>query len=901
MEDKQIRILLVEDNPGDVRLIREMLKESGANRLKITEIERLDQGLKLLSEETFEIVLLDLNLPDSQGLDTFVKVHAQAPDVPVVVLSGLADEALAIESVQKGAQDYLVKGQVEANPLMRSIRYAIERKQAEKAVRESEKRFRDITENAEEWIWEVDANGKYTYTSPVVEKILGYKPEEVLEKHFYDFFHPEDWEEVKKTAFETLAKKLPFAQLLNRNVHKNGREVWLSTSGVPILNEKGDLLGYRGADTDITERKKAEIALRESEQRDRTLVESITDGVIMIDEDFKVLVANPAALSIINPAGSDAYPNIKVLQEILDLDFRQLKGRLGNGEEDFGTKETVIRDHTYKALVSLIKGKEKGFAGWVVSLRDITEERKLDNLKSEFISVVSHELRTPLTCIKSAVDLLLTQKPGEINETQSNFLSIASRNVDRLARTINDFLDISKMEAGKMNLRLEKVNLEQIIEAAISTFTLNAEKKSIRLRKAVSSDLPQMLGDPDKLTQVVTNLLSNAIKYTPGGGEICIEATLINKSKSPIPVILSLPHEDFIKVNVADTGPGIPPDELERVFDKFHQVEKSLTRTEPGTGLGLPICKKLVEAHEGRIWVESMPNQGSRFMFVLPLLEKMEIFDHRLANLLTRAKSASAFLSLVTIKIKDIQAIKVGLGSKMARAMFESVVKLAKKTALKSTDYIHPDEESGRIYIILGDTPKEGAFAVCKRLKENFMNSDFSVNSKSTKLEFSLGMATYPDDAHDAKELRQIAEYTDYISGFTVRQKTILVIDDDENFAHTVARKLIRRGYKVLEAFNGADGIEKAKNTEPDLIILDMLMPKMDGYEVTSKLQQEENTKNIPILVLSGTRQVNVERILALGANEFLTKPFSDSVFLAVVERLIKRKEVNHAYNTCSR
>jgi len=134
-----------------------------------------------------------------------------------------------------------------------------------------------------------------------------------------------------------------------------------------------------------------------------------------------------------------------------------------------------------------------------------------------------------------------------------------------------------------------------------------------------------------------------------------------------------------------------------------------------------------------------------------------------------------------------------------------------------------------------------------------------------------------------------------------VRQKTILVIDDDENFAHAIARKLIRRGYKVLEAFNGIEGIEKAKDVEPDLIILDILMPRMDGYEATSKLKQDDETKDIPILALSGSTHLNVNRILALGANEFLTKPFSDNIFLSAVERLVRRKEVNHAYNTCGR
>jgi len=158
-----------------------------------------------------------------------------------------------------------------------------ESERAKQALRESEERFRNIAENALEWIWEVNADGKYTYVSPVVEKILGYKPEEVLNKHFYDLFHPEDREELKKGALQVLAQKQSFREFINRNVHKNGQTVWLSTSGVPILDEKGNLLGYRGADIDITERENTERAIRESEERYRMLFQSANDAILVMD------------------------------------------------------------------------------------------------------------------------------------------------------------------------------------------------------------------------------------------------------------------------------------------------------------------------------------------------------------------------------------------------------------------------------------------------------------------------------------------------------------------------------------------------------------------------------------------------------------------------------------------
>ena len=182
------------------------------------------------------------------------------------------------------------------------------RKQAEAALRESEQRFRDITENAAEWIWEVDPQGKYTYSSPVVEQLLGYKPEEILGKYFYDSFLPEEREELMNTALAAFAAEQPFRDFLNPNLHKDGRTVWLSTSGIPILDEQGDLLGYRGADIDITARKQAEAELRQSEQRFRLMAETIQDVFWIATPDLsKMVYVSPAYEQVWGRTCQDLY------------------------------------------------------------------------------------------------------------------------------------------------------------------------------------------------------------------------------------------------------------------------------------------------------------------------------------------------------------------------------------------------------------------------------------------------------------------------------------------------------------------------------------------------------------------------------------------------------------------
>jgi len=216
-----------------------------------------------------------------------------------------------------------------------------ERKEVEETLQKSEKRFRDIAENALEWIWEIDTDGKYTYASPVVEKILGFKPEEVLKKYFYDLFHPEDRQELKKAAFEVLAKKQPFREFINRNVHKDGKTVWLSTSGVPILDEKGHLLGYRGADIDISERRRAEEAMRESEEKYQSLVESTEDSIYLLDRKCRYLFMNKKHLSRLGLEAKKAkgrtYAEFHSEDETKDL--------IGKAEKLFETGKSLYYEH----------------------------------------------------------------------------------------------------------------------------------------------------------------------------------------------------------------------------------------------------------------------------------------------------------------------------------------------------------------------------------------------------------------------------------------------------------------------------------------------------------------------------------------------------------------------------
>ena len=259
-------------------------------------------------------------------------------------------------------------------------------------------------------------------------------------------------------------------------------------------------------------------------------------------------------------------------------------------------KSALIIKHTYDRM------KEELYK------REQAEEalRESDRMKTEFISTASHELRTPLTSIKNAIAIVLNERAGPINENQNRFLSMANINVDRLSGLVNELLDLSKIESGGLKIELRPLDLSVHLDMAITSLRSRAREKSISIHKEIPSGLPMACGDSDKVEQIFINLLDNAIKFTPKGGEVHVSAKGYELDG------------DFIEISVADTGIGIHPDQLAKIFSRFYQTEGSLTRELGGAGLGLSIVQGLVEIHGGKARVESDVGRGSKFTFTLP-------------------------------------------------------------------------------------------------------------------------------------------------------------------------------------------------------------------------------------------------------------------------------------------
>ena len=253
---------------------------------------------------------------------------------------------------------------------------------------------------------------------------------------------------------------------------------------------------------------------------------------------------------------------------------------------------------------------QEEFLGTVTIFRDITHQVEVDRLKSEFVATVSHELRTPMTSIKGYVEVLLMGAAGELNEQQARFLDVVQTNTERLNILVNDLLDVSRIDAGKYELAMQPLRLQDLTEAVVTDQLDQAEtaQKPIRIEYDIPADLPRVRGDRDRVRQILSNLVSNAYHYTPANGKVIIEATLLDEE---------------IQVDVTDDGIGITSEEQERVFERFYRGEDPLVLATAGTGLGLAIVQQLIELHGGHIWVKSdgIPGKGSIFSFTLPIFK----------------------------------------------------------------------------------------------------------------------------------------------------------------------------------------------------------------------------------------------------------------------------------------
>ncbi|HEU5202520.1 MAG TPA: ATP-binding protein, partial [Nitrospira sp.] len=340
------------------------------------------------------------------------------------------------------------------------------------------------------------------------------------------------------------------------------------------------------------------------------MLTSMVEGVMVLDYKGRILQVNPALERMfgVTRAETRGRPSLEVFghSELNALVSTVLATRTGQ-------KDEIILIPSGRCLdveASVAGGEQDNEACAVLVFHDITELRRLENIRKDFVANVSHELRTPLTSIKGYVEALLDGGKDD-PETSVRFLEIILKQSDRLNLILEDLLQLSKIESGQLQFKMEPLHIGSVIERTIAMIKPLAEKKQHRLCSQVAADLPLISGDEERLVQVLANLLDNAIKYTPEGGQITVSARRISPSRAEAP-------RTSIELTVTDTGIGIPEQDRPRVFERFYRVDKARSRELGGTGLGLAIVRHIVEGHGGQVWVEGNMPTGSRFVVRLP-------------------------------------------------------------------------------------------------------------------------------------------------------------------------------------------------------------------------------------------------------------------------------------------
>ncbi len=502
-------------------------------------------------------------------------------------------------------------------------------------------------------------------------------------------------------------------------------------------------------------------------------------------------------------------------------------------KEDFLTLEQKVADRTRDLT---LKSEELARAN-----EDLI---RMSKMKSDFLAKMSHELRTPLNSIIGFSDLVLSGSFGQITDKQRDALGRVVRNAKNLLQLINDILDLSKIEADRLTLKLGPVNLKVLVDSSIGNLEFKAVEKKISLRAEVDPAIPTLTSDEVRLLQILNNLLSNAVKFTLEGG-VTLTAKLVDRNR--------------LTIAVRDTGIGMDAKDLANLFTEFYQADTSRTRKYEGTGLGLAITKRLVEAMGGTIAVESRLGEGSTFTVTLPLVPA-----GAKAEMVTLPPTPKAAKPAPTPVLEGKRKI---LGIDDDPEIHTLIAENLKETSSEFLRALDGDEglrlaRDARPDVILLDIrmPNKDGWEVLHDLKANTITAGIpvvimsSVDNKS--LGFSLGAADYLVKPVQRDGLFQTLTRLSIGAG----SGYILVVDDDHESAAVVKEALEVRNFTVAVAYNGKQALQLVKQRIPRLIVLDLIMPVMDGFETLAHLRSEPATKDIPVVILTAKDLTQRER-----------------------------------------
>ena len=504
---------------------------------------------------------------------------------------------------------------------------------------------------------------------------------------------------------------------------------------------------------------------------------------------------------------------------------------------------------------------------------------RVDQLKTDIVSMVSHELRTPLATINEFTAILMDGLAGPTTSHQQEYLKIIRGNIDRLARIVDELLDMAKLDAGRVALAKRWVEVRPLLEQIAQSMQPLAVDRQLQLDVRVPETDPGLFADPDKVTQVLVNLLSNAIKFSKGPGCVTVSLEV-------------LPNE--LQFRVQDTGIGIEPEHLPKLFQKFQQFHRAQGSPHArGTGLGLAISKRLVELHGGRIWVESQPGAGSTFSFTLPRYHVEEVFTAYVHAGIEQAKQNQACFSIVVLSLADFTQLKGRYGLDEMTRVLKEIEEVVQETIRHRSGDLVVRWQRGEMVLVLAEVDKAGSQAIAERVKRAIDARPYQLGQVPQSMAVVTSTVTYPDEAGSEEALLRLAETR--LQQVPHGKLRIMVVDDEPKIRRFLKDMLELREFEVLTAASGPDALEQLKSQPVHLIMLDLMMPVMDGYQVYHLLKENPTTKDIPVLIVTAKGE-RADRVLGLDSPNYnyLTKPFEIESLMAKIQTLLQEAPNGH-------
>jgi PAS domain S-box-containing protein len=738
-----------------------------------------------------------------------------------------------------------------------------QRKRTEAALRDSEERFRILVDGITDYaIFRLTPTGHVASWNQGAERIKGYKQDEIIGRHFSCFYRPEELASGFPERELKVAAQAGRCEEEGWRVRKDGSQFWANVVITPLRDESGTLRGFSKITRDITERKGAEDRLHESEERHRMLFDNNPHPTWAYDrETLRFLAVNKAAVRKYGYSTAEflamTVKDIRLTEDVPALLESVASVREGNEQvsdwrhrlKDGSIIDVEITSYALNFSgrpaevvvavdISQKKHNETEKTKFMDSLAAANRQLELRNreveqatkLKSKFLASMSHELRTPLNAIVGFSGLLADGTAGQMNDKQKRFVTHIKEGAHHLLQLINDILDLSKIEAGQLEIRCEDFQVKDALPEVLSTIRPLAMAKNIRVHHDLAASY-SIYADRVRFKQILYNLLSNAVKFTPEGGHVSIHYAELS---------------ELIRVSVRDTGIGIRPEDQEVIFEEFRQIEGD--GAHEGTGLGLAITKRLVEQQGGNIWLESEFGKGTCFSFTLPAGSAQSHVTPDLGPRIQPSLSpGSGKMPLILIVDDEVPAREI-LASYLEPEGFRVEIACSAAEAIAKARELQPDAITLDILM-----PNSNGFDTLLSLKSESDTAHIPIIVVSIvdqqKMGFALGAADYLVKPVDkGRLLRTIRKYTQPL---TIAESLILVVDDDPSTLDLLETTLHSAGYKTKTALSGKAALDTLAHTRVNGILLDLVMPEMDGFEVLEHVKHDAALKDIPVIILT--------------------------------------------------